>query len=319
MCIPREKGGLGLRKAKDFNEALLAKLAWLMTTNSDKLWVRAMREKYVKNGDFLSVPVPTHASWSWKSIIKGRHIVKETASWRVGNGNDINLWFDKWVGDNSLALNHCITIPDGLEELKVRDFILSDRSWDIVKLQDICSENMINIIKTIPIPVVDGVEDALHWPIGKGGKFSVSSAFDAIAGRDDTRGDWSWLWKVRVWEKVKLFLWLVAKGRIMTNLERVRRHFTVDNRCPVCGEDEESIRHMVWDCRLARGVWRLTYSPAHFAFPLFVSTGDWVKDNCCNRMEMNGGCLGPLPLRSRSGTFGKKGTRWLLRGCLVIT
>lgn len=72
VCKPSDKGGLGLRKTNDFNKTLLAKLDWHMITDQDKLWVQVMRNKYLKNGDFLSAPIPSHASWSWRSIIKGR-------------------------------------------------------------------------------------------------------------------------------------------------------------------------------------------------------------------------------------------------------
>lgn len=37
VCQARDNGGLGLRKAKDFNDAFLAKLAWHMETKQDKL------------------------------------------------------------------------------------------------------------------------------------------------------------------------------------------------------------------------------------------------------------------------------------------
>lgn len=48
VCTPKNCGRLGIRKAEDFNQALLAKLAWQMTTNTSKPWVRVMEEKYVK-------------------------------------------------------------------------------------------------------------------------------------------------------------------------------------------------------------------------------------------------------------------------------
>ncbi|XP_031101801.1 uncharacterized protein LOC116005700 [Ipomoea triloba] len=39
ICRPREVGGLGLRKARDFNMAFLTKMAWQLWSNQDKLWI----------------------------------------------------------------------------------------------------------------------------------------------------------------------------------------------------------------------------------------------------------------------------------------
>lgn len=48
VCQPRDKGGLGLRKAKDNNLPLLGKLAYHMIIAPSKFWVQVMRNKYLK-------------------------------------------------------------------------------------------------------------------------------------------------------------------------------------------------------------------------------------------------------------------------------
>lgn len=76
VCKPRDKGGLGLRIAKDFNQALLAKLAWQIVTNSNKLCVTVIKEKYIKDDNFFTAPVTGNASWCWRNIAKRRSIVE---------------------------------------------------------------------------------------------------------------------------------------------------------------------------------------------------------------------------------------------------
>lgn len=68
VCEPQESGGLGISMVRKFNKALLAKLTWQMTMNYNKLGAQVMQEKYVKVESFLSAPVPSNASWGWKSI-----------------------------------------------------------------------------------------------------------------------------------------------------------------------------------------------------------------------------------------------------------
>lgn len=36
-------------------------------------------------------------SYVWKSILKGREVIKRGAKWRVGTGEDIKIWGDNWL------------------------------------------------------------------------------------------------------------------------------------------------------------------------------------------------------------------------------
>jgi hypothetical protein len=38
ICSPKALGGLGIRKMKDVNIALISKLGWKLLTGSDSLW-----------------------------------------------------------------------------------------------------------------------------------------------------------------------------------------------------------------------------------------------------------------------------------------
>ena len=46
VCRPKEVGGLGFKKAKEMNLALMTKLAWEIVNKPKTLWVRVMRNKY---------------------------------------------------------------------------------------------------------------------------------------------------------------------------------------------------------------------------------------------------------------------------------
>ena len=46
LCWPQKEGGLGFRKFRDFNQALLTKLAWCILSGKDCLCVKVLRAKY---------------------------------------------------------------------------------------------------------------------------------------------------------------------------------------------------------------------------------------------------------------------------------
>ena len=50
------------------NNALLAKLGWEMASNSDKMWVKVMKAKYLEGKSFLKAPLKLNFSWNWKGI-----------------------------------------------------------------------------------------------------------------------------------------------------------------------------------------------------------------------------------------------------------
>lgn len=46
---PKKISGIGIRKAKENNKALIMKLGWGLLTQPDKLWVQILKGKYVKD------------------------------------------------------------------------------------------------------------------------------------------------------------------------------------------------------------------------------------------------------------------------------
>lgn len=100
-----------------------------------------------------------------------------------------------------------------------------------------------------------------------------------IAGSNEDEDTWDWLWKSICWEKVKIFIWIILKDRLLTNKEWARRHMTENNVCPGCQEEEEYVRHLFWDCAVAQEVWMWTHSLVDFSFPFSVTPVDWIKKN----------------------------------------
>lgn len=37
------------------------------------------------------------ASYTWKSIIKGREVIGKGAVWRIGDGHSMKIWGDNWI------------------------------------------------------------------------------------------------------------------------------------------------------------------------------------------------------------------------------
>lgn len=119
----KNEGGMGFRVLEDFNLALLSKLCWRILKNSNAMWVRVLKGIYFHSCSFMEARKGSHPSWVWSSILAGRELLQENTAWRVGDGNDINVWHEKWVvGLEGIKLV-CERIPDELKEMKVAELI----------------------------------------------------------------------------------------------------------------------------------------------------------------------------------------------------
>ncbi|MBA0809502.1 hypothetical protein Gohar_025151, partial [Gossypium harknessii] len=56
-------------------------------------------------------------------------------------------------------------------------------------------------------------------------------------------------------QRVRFFLWLALKQRLLTNAERARRGLGIDGVCQVCGHGSEDIMHVLRDCPATRDIW----------------------------------------------------------------
>lgn len=150
ICKPRNLGGLDLRKAKDFNLAFLTKMARQALTNEDKLWVKILKEKYIKEVDFLNAQPRNGCSWGWRYILKGKPILEKGVKWKIGTGTSINFWHDWWMGETPLANVPNLVVPHNMDGMHVNQFNMQDRSWYINAFESVLPINILNSTRATP-------------------------------------------------------------------------------------------------------------------------------------------------------------------------
>jgi len=62
-CLPKSKGGLGLKNFEAWNKATVAKLVWAISTKKDVLWVKWVHSRYIKEREWWDYTPPHEASW----------------------------------------------------------------------------------------------------------------------------------------------------------------------------------------------------------------------------------------------------------------
>jgi len=261
MCQQKEVGGLGLRKMDGMNRAFIMKLAWGVFQNSKSLWVRVLRSKYFKEQELIPYPqAKQRDSVLWKGICKVWPFVTQGVNWALGCGNKVLFWKDSWLeGYGPLNMHTNQIIPEDLINCTVADMVDNRGQWQWETFAHLLPIQVLMILAGYnpPTPQLGG--DKAYWRHSPGGQFSVKSAYliqeDSTVSQQQFDPLWHIIWKWKGLERVKIFLWTVAHGAIMTNKVRWRRKITANPCCYHCLTETESIIHALRDCPKARGVW----------------------------------------------------------------
>jgi hypothetical protein len=97
ICNHKKKGGIGFRRLRAFNEALLAKQGWRLITHPNSLVAQILKAKYYPTVHFLKAKAKTNMSYTWKSILHASWIIQKGSYWTIGNAASIDLWEDNWI------------------------------------------------------------------------------------------------------------------------------------------------------------------------------------------------------------------------------
>ena len=113
VCLPKEKGGLGIKDINIFNLALLGKWRWNLFQHEGQLWARVLESKYGGWRGLDETPCDNNESIWWrdlKMVFQTSQLgedVQNSIEWRAGCGDKIKFWEDKWIdGEVSLVAKY---------------------------------------------------------------------------------------------------------------------------------------------------------------------------------------------------------------------
>jgi len=129
VCLRKEYGGLGVRKLREFNEALLGKWCWRLLVDRGSMWYRVLVARYGEVFERLEDGGRSGSNW-WKEVVSIRDGIgsggdgwfKDCVARRVGDGENTLFWHDRWCSEApfrdrfsrlfDLALNKSITVKE---------------------------------------------------------------------------------------------------------------------------------------------------------------------------------------------------------------
>ena len=131
VCLPKQGGGLGLKRVHDWNKASILKHIWHLFTKSGSLWVAWVHENLLKGKCFWTVKKHQDCTYGWRTMLKLQEEARQFLRYEVGDGNKIFLWHDNWHPDGILFLKYGYRIvydAASRVEAKVAS-VLKDKQW----------------------------------------------------------------------------------------------------------------------------------------------------------------------------------------------
>lgn len=277
LCTPKQWRGLGFRKIRDFNIALLGKPAWRIIQNPNSLMARTYRAKYFLRDSFFNAKLGGNPSFIWRNILESHEIISRGYRWRVGNGTSISVWRDPWLpNDTSPFLQ--TPMSDYLSEAKVESLLnMSKTNWDGEILTDIFSQHDVQQIKCIPI-AENQPADRIIWTTEDKGEYTVKCCYRILQGTMlvSQKPFWTRMWKMRLPPKIKAFFWKLCSGILPTTVLLRTKMVQVSPVCILCNGDHETTLHLFVRCPFARQCWDTIGDIDYWNGQTFL---EWMESN----------------------------------------
>ena len=270
MSKRKSNGGMGFRDVHCFNLAMLARQGWRLIHYPDSLCAQVLKARYFPHGNLLTAKEKSGISYAWRSILHGVQALQKGLIWRVGNGENINIWLDPWIPNGA---NQRPATPKGRTILtKVADLIDPNTGlWDRDLVEAVFWDIDANLILAIPIQMDQ--EDHVAWHPDTKGLFTVKSAYHTIKDKEELMDQrqlgessngasrnvqqfWSRLWKLKCQPKVVHFLWRLAHNSHPLRSNLKRKCMQLDTRCPMCSRFDEDGGHLFLKCKDVKQCWR---------------------------------------------------------------
>ena len=176
LCKPKSQGGLGFKDLSRFDDALLAKHTWRLLHDHHSLFYWVFKARFFSDCSIMEAKESSNASFLWRSILRGRDVIKRGAVWRIGDGTSVHIWNDRWLPgavnnkiiSSAIVANNNATVSSLIDQ--------TSREWKGELIDSYFFEWEANIIKNIPL-CRSIQEDVLIWPFSPDGEYTIQIGY----------------------------------------------------------------------------------------------------------------------------------------------
>ncbi|GJY34922.1 putative RNA-directed DNA polymerase [Tanacetum coccineum] len=259
VCLPKDEGGLGIRRLDLFNKALMTTHIWKLLSVKESLWVKWIYKYKIRDRNFWKLPCRGNMTWGWRNILQCRPFIREFFKYKIGNGNNVSLWYDNWCSISPLASIMATRYMNrnGLNtSSKVSDVF---QNGNVVWPQDLVARYPL-LGSVVGLNSVSSI-NTMEWRdnVGVVKPFLVNAVWQALRPREDKITWVDVVWFPNCIPRHAFNLWLIIKRKLKT--QDLLRSWDVSGNlatnCPLCDSISDSHAHLFFDCVFSKQVWNL--------------------------------------------------------------
>ena len=290
LCVPKEEGGLGIRRLHDSSMVFAMSLIWKIFSLKSSLWVSWIQQYLLRQNYFWDVKENMKGSWVWRKLLRLRSAVYDFIRYELKNGHTAYFWFDNWLGMGKLI---DITGVVGTCHLGVaRNARVSDAVshsvWNVRGHRSRYFHTLYDRIQAEQVPLESHGSDMVLWRQSEDDYkpcFSASKTWKQIRSRKATVFWNKVVWFTQAVPRFSFIVWLAVKNRLSTG-DRMRA-WGIQQACVLCGEIDETRDHVFFAYPYSFTVWgmvahRLTGAQTG---PDWITTLQFISMNSLQIMD----------------------------------
>ncbi|KAH1205464.1 putative ribonuclease H protein [Glycine max] len=198
-----------------------------------------------------------------------RNCISNNLKWKLGDGNTIKFWKDKWREEDDLSLQEKYPTLFQVSTQQNQNInsmgILSGSNWEWkIQWRRHFFDHEIDTLAAF-MTDIEGIQiqpltrDFLSWGADPAGYYSTKSVYNLLkaeASSNSEDSNYKTIWKLQIPPRASAFSWRIFKNRLPTRDNLRRRHVELPSyNCPLCDQEEEIVGHIMYSCRKNCVLW----------------------------------------------------------------
>jgi hypothetical protein len=166
--------------------------------------------------------------------------VLSLGSFVIKDGTKVRFWEDTWIRDKPLKLQYPNLYNIAREPHTTISKIMATSPLNISFRRALVDNNLRDCLALVArishVQLTEG-SDLLKWSLTKSGLFTVRSLYHHLIDTNPPFQHWK-IWKMRIPLKIRIFLWFLQRGVVLTKDNLARKNWKGSQKCVSCDRNE---------------------------------------------------------------------------------